>query len=58
MGLKRDSKGNLTEVTPLRSRKGSIYKKGANETFKQKLSYSIKILEYLLKKNFLPNKED
>ena len=34
MGLKRDSKGNLTEVTPLRSRKGSIYKKGANETFK------------------------
>lgn len=31
---------------------------GANETFKQKLSYSIKILEYLLKKNFLPNKED
>ena len=34
MGLKKDSKGNLTEVTPLRSRKGSIYKKGANETFK------------------------
>ena len=34
MGLKRDSKGNLAEVTPLRSRKGSIYKKGTNETFK------------------------
>ena len=34
MGLKKDSKGNLTEVTPLRSRKGSIYKNGANETFK------------------------
>ena len=34
MGLKRDSKGNLAEVTPLRSRKGSIYKKGSNETFK------------------------
>ena len=34
MGLKRDTKGNLAEVTPLRSRKGSIYKKGSNETFK------------------------
>ena len=34
MGLKRDTKGNLAEVTPLRSRKGSIYKKGLNETFK------------------------
>jgi len=34
MGLKRDTKGNLTEVTPLRSRKGSIYTKGSNETFK------------------------
>ena len=34
MGLKRDSKGNLAEVNPLRSRKGSIYKKGTNETFK------------------------
>ena len=34
MGLKRDSKGNLAEVSPLRSRKGSIYKKGSNETFK------------------------
>ena len=34
MGLKRDSKGNLAEVSPLRSRKGSIYKKGTNETFK------------------------
>ena len=34
MSLKRDTKGNLAEVTPLRSRKGSIYKKGLNETFK------------------------
>ena len=34
MGLKRDKKGNLAEVTPLRSRKSSIYKKGSNETFK------------------------
>jgi len=34
MGLKRDSKGNLSEVTPLRSRKGSIYKRGSNEIFK------------------------
>ena len=34
MGLKRDTKGNLAEITPLRSRKGSIYKKGSNETFK------------------------
>jgi hypothetical protein len=34
MGLKRDAKRNLAEVTPLRSRKGSIYKKGSNETFK------------------------
>ena len=34
MSLKRDSKGNLVEVTPLRTRKGSIYKKGTNETLK------------------------
>ena len=34
MGLKRDSKGNLAEITPLRSRKGSIYQKGSNEVFK------------------------
>ena len=34
MSLKRDSKGNLAEVTPLRTRKGSIYKKATNEAFK------------------------
>ena len=34
MGLKRDSKGNLVEVNPLRNRKGSVYKKGTNEPFK------------------------
>ena len=34
MGLKRDSKGELAEVTPLRSRKGSVYIKGTNEKFK------------------------
>ena len=34
MNLKRDTKGHLAEVTPLRSRKGSIYTKGSNETFK------------------------
>ena len=34
MGLKRNSKGELAEVTPLRSRKGSIYIKGSNEKFK------------------------
>jgi hypothetical protein len=34
MGLKRNSKGELTEVTPLRTRKGSIYTKGSNEKFK------------------------
>tara|TARA_Y100000741_G_scaffold287578_1_gene227570 strand:- start:546 stop:662 length:117 start_codon:yes stop_codon:yes gene_type:complete len=33
MSLKRDSKENLAEVTPLRIRKGSIYKKGTNEIF-------------------------
>ena len=38
--------------------KKRFYGEGANETFKQKLSYSIKILEFLLKKNFLLNKED
>ena len=34
MGLKRNSKGELAEVTPLRTRKGSIYIKGSNEKFK------------------------
>ena len=34
MGLKRNSKGELAEVTPLRSRKGSIYIKGSNDKFK------------------------
>ena len=34
MGLKRNSKGELAEVTPLRSRKGSVYIKGTNEKFK------------------------
>ncbi|MDC0205267.1 hypothetical protein OAJ64_00460, partial [Pelagibacteraceae bacterium] len=34
MVLKRNTKGNLAEINPLRSRKGSIYKKGSNETFK------------------------
>ena len=34
MSLKRDTKGNLTEVNPLRIRKGSIYKRGSNEIFK------------------------
>ena len=34
MGLKRNSKGELVEVTPLRTRKGSIYIKGSNEKFK------------------------
>jgi len=34
MGLKRNSKGELVEVTPLRTRKGSTYIKGSNEKFK------------------------
>ena len=34
MALKRDSKGNVTEVKPLRTRKGSIYKKGHNTIFR------------------------
>ena len=34
MGIKRNSKGELAEVAPLRTRKGSIYKKGVNEIFK------------------------
>ena len=34
MGLKRNSKGELAEVTPLRTRKESIYKIGTNETFR------------------------
>ena len=34
MGLKRNLKGELTEVTPLRTRKGSVYIKGINEKFK------------------------
>ena len=34
MGLKRNTKGELAEVSPLRTRKGSIYIKGSNEKFK------------------------
>ena len=34
MGLKRNTKGELTEINPLRTRKGSIYQKGSNESFK------------------------
>jgi len=34
MGLKRNSKGELAEVTPLRTRKGTVYIKGSNEKFK------------------------
>ena len=32
--LKKDSKGNLAEVNPLRTRKDSIYQKGTNNTFR------------------------
>ena len=38
MGLKRNTKGELTEINPLRTRKGSIYQKGSNESFKIKSS--------------------
>ena len=34
MGLKRNAKGELIEVSPLRTRKGSVYLKGTNEIFK------------------------
>ena len=45
MNLKRDTKGHLAEVTPLRSRKGSIYTKGSNETFKISRSKFTNFLE-------------
>jgi hypothetical protein len=32
--LKKDSKGNLAEVNPLRTRKDSIYQKGNNNIFR------------------------
>jgi hypothetical protein len=32
--LKKDSKGNLAEVNPLRTRKDSIYHKGTNNIFR------------------------
>ena len=31
MGLKRNTKGELIEVSPLHTRKGSIYLRGTNE---------------------------
>ena len=34
MGIKRNSKGELAEVNPLRTRKGSVYIRGINEKFK------------------------
>ena len=34
MSLKRNSKGEITEVNPIRSRKGTVYKKESNEIFK------------------------
>mgnify|MGYP006093528141 FL=1 len=34
MGLKRNSKGEITEVNPLRTRKGTIYIKGSNTIFR------------------------
>ena len=34
MGLKRNSKGEISEINPLRTRKNSIYKKGINAIFK------------------------
>jgi hypothetical protein len=34
MVLKRNSKGEIAEVKPIRIRKGSIYKKDSNETFR------------------------
>ena len=34
MGLKRNAKGELIEVSPLRTRKGSVYLKGTNKIFK------------------------
>ena len=34
MSLKRNSKGEITEVNPIRSRKGTVYKREGNETFK------------------------
>ena len=34
MSLKRNSKGELSEVKPLRTRKGSVYIRGSNEIFK------------------------
>ncbi len=32
--LKKDSKGNLAEVNPIRTRKDSIYQKGTNSIFR------------------------
>ena len=34
MGLKRNSKGEITEVKPLRTRKGTVYEKGSDSIFK------------------------
>ncbi len=45
MSLKRDSKGKITEVKPLRTRKGSVYLKGSNEIFKISRSKFTNFLE-------------
>ena len=45
MGLKRNSKGEITEVNPLRTRKGTIYIKGSNTTFKISRSKFANFLE-------------
>ena len=34
VGLKRNSKGEITEVKPIRTRKGSVYEKGSNKIFR------------------------
>ena len=34
MSLKRNSKGEITEVKPIRTRKGSVYVKGSNSFFR------------------------
>jgi len=45
MGLKRDSKGKITEVKPLRTRKGTLYLKGSNTIFRVSRSKFSNFLE-------------
>ena len=45
MGLKRNSKGQISEVNPIRTRKGTIYIKGSNSKFRISRSKFTNFLE-------------